>query len=93
MAYPPTIREAGALSDIILRALGFAAVYLPFNTIIIRAPWINDDRIRRHELCHHAQRQRDGLAFWAKAAWYVLRYGYHQSPYEIEATAAEHDQR
>lgn len=92
MPYPPRLREAGPCEDKILSWLGFAAVYTPFNSIVIRGPWINDHRIIRHELTHYNQRTRHGApVFWFLAFWYVARHGYEQSPFEIEARAAEAD--
>lgn len=90
MASAPLIREAGWFWSPALRILGFAAVYTPANSIIIRSPWINDQRIIRHELTHWHQRLRHGAPiFWALCLYYVLRYGYERSPFEVEARAAE----
>ena len=46
--------------------------------------------LKRHEDCHVMQRTRDGKFVWPiKTLWYILRYGYQNSPYEVEARAAE----
>lgn len=48
-------------------------------------------RLIRHELCHLRQIERDGRAkFAVRYMWWLLRYGYHDNPYEIEAREAEH---
>jgi hypothetical protein len=40
----------------------------------------------RHEQVHVMQIERDGAWTWTfKIFWYLLRYGYEKSPYEIEA--------
>jgi hypothetical protein len=40
----------------------------------------------RHEQAHVMQIERDGAWRWTvRVFWYLLRYGYKNSPYEIEA--------
>lgn len=49
-------------------------------------------RLLKHEACHLAQIEREGrLKFAFKYLWWLLRYGYQRSPYEIEARRAEWD--
>jgi len=46
------------------------------------------DKLFRHELEHVYQIQREGvLKFYAKYLWYLVRRGYKNVPYEIEARA------
>lgn len=71
-----------------LRCFGFDAVALPHRVYITDRAW-HDMDLRAHELTHCAQMQRDGFLFWPKALWYILRYGYHNSPYEVEARTVE----
>lgn len=83
-------RKAGRFWSTVLNWFGFAGITMPW-AIYLLPDWFNDDRLRRHELKHVEQMKRDGmLAWWIKAAWYLLRYGYMNSPYEIEARAAQY---
>ena len=48
------------------------------------------DRLLRHELAHWAQAQRFGvLAFYARYIAGLLRHGYRNHPFELEARAAQ----
>lgn len=67
-----------------LRVLGFHAVACP-RAIYILPEHFHDPGLRRHELAHVRQMRRDGFLFWPRAMWYILRYGYQNSPYEVEA--------
>lgn len=50
----------------------------------------HDERLLRHERKHLEQIERDGrILFAIKYSWLTLRHGYWNSPYEIEARAAE----
>lgn len=41
----------------------------------------------RHELEHVYQIRRDGwIVFYVKYIYFILRYGYENNPYEVEAT-------
>lgn len=54
-------------------------------------PWIEVDvKWRKHEDKHKEQWAREGtVKFAIKYLWYLARYGYERSPYEVEARAAE----
>lgn len=63
-------------------------------------PWVmfkrrpNDvsDRLFRHELEHAYQVQREGwLKFYLTYLLYLVRYGYRNNPYEVEARAVADD--
>ena len=85
----PDIKPAGFFWRAILDALGFAAIYTPWG-IYIQPKWINNKGLRRHEITHWLQRQRDGFfAYWFFTFWYLIRYGYDNSPYEVEARRAQ----
>lgn len=44
----------------------------------------------KHELKHVEQVERVGLVkFYLTYVWYLLRYGYKDNPYEVEAVEAE----
>jgi len=82
-------RRTSPLGSFILRGLGFAGAVLPSKTIYLLPEHFADPVLRAHELHHIAQIERDGWMFWPKAIWYVLRYGYWNSPYEIECRKVE----
>ncbi len=89
MSKPEIISARGAVAWL-LRTLGFSAVYAPNCNIYVLPECIHDDALIAHERCHHKQRLRDGYyTFWFFICWYVIRYGYWNSPYEIEAREAE----
>ena len=82
--------RAGPIWTWILDRAGFAGVTTPWRSIILHPDHQHDQRLRRHELAHIAQINRDGALTWSFfVAWYVCRYGYRKSPYEIHARAAE----
>jgi len=86
----PKIVAAGSIAIRILNAFGFDAIVSPWRTIYIRAEYIEDERLRRHEIAHLAQMDRDGWAtFWVRICLNYVWRGYGASPYEIEAKAAE----
>ena len=82
-------RRTSPVGSVSLRGLGFAGVVLPSKTIYLLPEHFADPVLRAHELQHIAQIERDGWIFWPRAFWYVIRYGYTNSPYEIECRRAE----
>lgn len=49
------------------------------------------DWLFRHELEHIYQVRREGWCkFHAKYLWYLIRYGYKNNPYEVDARKKEH---
>lgn len=83
-------KTAGPISRLILKACGFQAIVSPWRTIYILAENETDKVLRHHELIHIEQMARDGQAlFWLKLVWYLIRYGYKNSPYEVEAYARQ----
>jgi hypothetical protein len=83
------IKPAGLFWGSILSTLGFAGIYTMHGTIYLLPAYMGSERLRAHELHHALQRQRDGFfAFWFLTFWYLIRFGYWQSPYEVEARAA-----
>lgn len=92
MATLPRIRGAWFLSAVFLKVFGFVAVVSPWRTIYVLPEFIGDEAIRRHEVAHLAQMDRDGwLRFWVQCLWWCVWPGYDHSPYEIEARQAETD--
>lgn len=85
-----TFQKAGPLSRRLLNAFGWAAIVSPWRTIYILEGHEHDPVLRHHELIHIEQMARDGQAlFWIKLVWYLIRYGYEKSPYEVEAYARQ----
>jgi len=83
---PPRFHAANRIECLILRRLGFAAVCWPWRRIAILPEWLDHPALRRHELIHLEQINRHGpIAFTILALWYLARYGYKRSPFEIEA--------
>lgn len=82
-------RRAGRFWTFVLDRFGFVAIALPWS-IYCKESHIADPRIARHEYQHIAQMRRDGmLVWWVTAGYYLLRFGYWDSPYEIEARAVQ----
>lgn len=75
-----------------LESAGYRAITMPWRTIyVLRAHW-GVAVLRRHELVHIEQIERDGaVKFSVLYVWYLVRYGYLQNPYEIEAYARQDD--
>lgn len=72
-----------------LRLIGFKAITLPPLGIYV-LPGAESDSLKRHEQAHWQQYERHGLiGFYARYAWYSIRYGYTNNPMEIEARRAE----
>jgi hypothetical protein len=83
------IKTAGPITSRILRMTGFAGMVAPNGCAYLLAEHIDNAALRAHEQCHLDQMQRDGWRFWPRVVWYVVRYGYTNSPYEIECREAE----
>jgi hypothetical protein len=83
------IKVAGPITSRILRLTGFAGMVAPNGVAYLLAEHIDNAGLRAHEQCHLDQIQRDGWRFWPRCIWYVVRYGYERSPYEIECREAE----
>ena len=80
------IRTAPALIAWLLRSGGYAGITMPWGVVYITPERIDDAGLRAHESVHLMQIERDGAwLFTARVIWYLLRYGYDKSPYELEA--------
>ena len=67
---------------------GAVAMVLPCGVCYLTIPL--NDRLERHERKHWEQYQRLGtVRFLLTYAWFTLRYGYRDNPFEIEARRAE----
>ncbi len=59
---------------------------MPWLSIYVLEDWINDKKLRRHELVHISQMRRDGpVRMVVKYLYYNIKIGYHNNPYEVEA--------
>jgi hypothetical protein len=71
-----------------LKLAGALAVTTPWKTVYCRPGQEENYALAAHEAVHVAQIERDGAIKWtAKIFWYLIRYGYVNSPYEVEARA------
>lgn len=63
--------------------------YFPWG-VFVREEYKNAQWLIRHEICHVRQRARDGFVrYWIKTFFYIWKYGYVNSPYEIQARQAQ----
>ena len=70
----------------LLRFVGHWAVTFPWGTIYCVPEQIDNPKLLAHEQVHLEQIKRDGAILWTLKTWYyALRYGYQNSPYEVEA--------
>lgn len=57
-----------------------------WNTIYVLQGSETDEALIRHEQCHLEQIERDGrIKFAIKYMFWLVKYGYWNNPYEIEA--------
>jgi hypothetical protein len=69
-----------------LKLAGSLAITMPWRTVYCRPGQENNYPLAAHEAVHVSQIERDGAIKWTvKIFWYLIRYGYLKSPYEIEA--------
>lgn len=69
-----------------LKASNALAVTTPWKTVYCRPGQELNGPLAAHEAVHVAQIERDGAVVWTiKIFYYLLRYGYLKSPYEVEA--------
>jgi hypothetical protein len=60
-----------------------------WNVIYLAPGYEMHQGLIRHERKHLEQMQRDGKVVYAiKYSYWLLRYGYRNNPYEVEARAA-----
>lgn len=69
-----------------LKLAGALAVTTPWKAVYCRPGEEHNVALAAHEAVHIAQIERDGAIKWTiKIFYYLLRYGYLKSPYEVEA--------
>lgn len=87
---PPRVELAGPFWRTVFRLTGFAGVTMPNRTIYLHPDYADNIHLLRHEHEHIRQLDNDGPWLWSfRIVWYLIRYGYHDSPYERMARAAE----
>lgn len=73
-----------------MRTFDFIGLASPWRTIYLAPGHENDDLIIRHESKHIEQMDRDGtITFAFRYLAQLIRFGYWNAPYEIEARLAE----
>ena len=83
------MHPAAGVIALFLRLTGAWAVTMPWKTVYCLPQYQNNADLWAHEMVHIKQIERDGAVLWTlKVFWYLLRYGYKNSPYEIEARKA-----
>ncbi len=88
------IKTATGLIRAYMRLCGFSGWASFWRTIYVMPGFERDERLLRHEAKHLEQIRRDGrIVFSAKYLYWLIRRGYWNHPYEIEARAAEADQK
>jgi len=69
-----------------LKASNSLAITMPWKTVYCRPGQENNYALAAHEAVHVSQIERDGAIKWTvKIFYYLIRYGYLKSPYEVEA--------
>lgn len=77
---------AGPVLGRLLDRCGYAGIAMPWGRYYIVAACFDDEEIHVHEREHIEQMRRDGVAvFVARYLWWLVRYGYRDNPYEVEA--------
>jgi len=69
-----------------LKASNSLAITMPWKTVYCRPGQEDNYPLAAHEAVHVSQIERDGAFRWTvKIFYYLIRYGYLKSPYEVEA--------
>ena len=80
------MKEAKGFWLWMLRRVNHWAVTLPWGTIYCVPEQMGNAKLQAHEEVHLMQIKRDGAVLWTLKTWYYyLRYGYQNSPYEVDA--------
>ena len=88
----PNIKPAPLVIAAFMRLCGFYGWTSFWGVIYIKQGHTASEQLIRHEMKHIEQINRDGrLLFSVKYLYWLVRYGYKNNPYEIEARAAEHN--
>lgn len=86
----PTVRTATGLIATYMRTFGFEGWASLWRTVYLLPGYESDEGLIRHEAMHLEQMERDGrVLFMVRYVWWLIRYGYQNNPYEVEARAAQ----
>jgi len=81
-------RRAGWFWRPILTKLGACGITMPWGCVYLQDAWFSVGWVRRHELVHLRQIQKEGaVVFTVRYLYFLTRFGYFGNPYEIEAYA------
>jgi len=70
----------------LLNYAGAAGITMPWGLVYIDPKYWRHRGLRRHELIHLIQIRYDGpIRFTVLYLFYLVRYGYWDNPYEVEA--------
>ena len=84
------IRTATGIIKLYMRLCGLRGWTSLWGTIYMWPGYETSHRLLRHEACHLEQIDRDGrIWFCVRYVAWLIRYGYRNNPYEIEARRAE----
>lgn len=88
------VKTARGLIRAYMKLCGFRGWASFWNTVYVMPGWEGYQPLLRHEAKHLEQIKRDGrIVFSAKYLYWLIRRGYWNHPYEIEARAAEAGQK
>lgn len=67
------------------------AITMPWSRVyVLNEDWADDPGLQVHEAVHLYQIRRDGrVRFTLNYLWWLIRYGYWNNPYEVEARRHE----
>lgn len=87
-------KTATGLIRAYMKLCGFRGWTSFWGAVYIMPGWESYQPLLRHEAKHLEQIRRDGrIVFSAKYLYWLIRRGYWNHPYEIEARAAEAGQK
>ena len=80
------LKEAKGLMLWLLKKLKWYGWTSNWGVIYLHPEHLNNQLLIKHEQAHAMQIQRDGYLWQPiKYTYYLMRYGYKNNPYEIEA--------
>ena len=84
------IKEAPFPINQLLLLLGMVAITMPWKTIYLKQGYVAPEWLIRHEEVHIKQiKELGAFKFTFLYLWYIIKYGYENNPFEIEARKAE----
>ena len=84
------VKIAKGLIKLYMNLFGFKGLTTPWKQIYVIEGYEKSQWLINHELKHIEQMERDGwFKFHIIYFLYLLKYGYFNNPYEIEARNAE----